>query len=1370
MVTPGPLDHLQLTFDRPMDETSFSLEEDIAEAESEGEPLTITEAVWLNDNRTLELRFDPITDEGSYAYIVLGAQISDLWGNELDQDRDLIPGEEYDDWYWSWLVIGNPPRVVSQAPTGSLTGPVSSVRIDFSSPMDITGFDPESALVAFTGPSGPVTVTGYSWGETGESLELRFEPQTAAGHYEIVLGPQIPNAFGLLMDQNGNSTSGEVPGDRYTGTFDIAAGPRVSGHTPSGDQTDPVSQVTVTFNGPIDPATFTVDDVTIVGPAGNIAVSGAPTHLTGNDYRIQFAEQSLNGPYHVYVGPHIADMSGQKMDQDCDLIVGEDPDDRYDAAFTRVDVKGPRITGATPAQPVQAPLDHLDVTFSEAIRAESFDPADVVITGPAGAIAATGVEPLDAEDFPRPLPGADGGRNLPLRHRPGDPGWGVELDGPGQGRAEAEPHDQYTAVVAVDMSGPVVTAHSLTDVQNNPVRSFELTFNEEINPATFTAALVTVAGPEGSKPAEKVEQVAVNRFRVKIPGVAADATFRVTVAPAVADVAGNPLAAPYEFEFVQRLPDLVVTGSYYPEECVPGQRVDFQWTVTNQGLGAASGTWTDVILLSPNAQGTDAVEVGRLPFNWTVAPGASYTRADTFAVPADARGSYWVVVRTDALDQLPEVGGANNDSVRTPPLTVTQRAYPDLQVTDVAAPLELNAGEASMIAWTVRNAGTGATSAGAWKDGIFLSADATLDPADVRLASVRNPDFLAIGESYRQTQEVTIPSALLGGSYYVLVVADVDKQVQEFDLEDNNAAAAGQASEIVAPPPPVMSVTDVQAHPPSAPDEYATFTWTITNTGGTTITTGWAGNGWDDGLALSRDAVYQVNQDYWLGSHTYWNGLPLAPGKSYTSTGTAEHPIPPWAPGDYYVIVIPDTHWGAGSGFGQSTIARDYGVLPVRIEYSLPDLVPVSLTAPGTGVAGQKLAVQWRVENHDAGPTRAAQWTDEVYLSSDNVLDAGDVRLGSAAQSGPLYATAGYERTAQVKIPANTPEGRYYVFVKTDVTNAVVESSETNNVLGSAGQVEIVHILSDLQAVAAQGPATGTAGAAVSVSWSVQNTGRDATDAGRWTDAVYLSAIPAFDPAQARRLQAFVHTGALAPLGQYDRTEAVPLPAEIEGTYYLFLVIDAEEDVFEESGEENNVCPLGTSLVIADPAADLAVQQFIVPVAPVAGEPLNVTWRVLNQGEREAVPAWQDAVYLSADETLDPKQDRQVGTVDHTAAVAVGQDYQVDGGLAGLRLPDDIEGRYYLFLVVDSGAKLYEKRRLANNVTMQPIDIVDRAPDSGGQLAHDARDGDCRRADCGAVPRDQQRERSGVRPLEGCALPLQRQRLRCQDRQVVRRV
>ena len=63
--------------------------------------------------------------------------------------------------------------------------------------------------------------------------------------------------------------------------------------------------------------------------------------------------------------------------------------------------------------------------------------------------------------------------------------------------------------------------------------------------------------------------------------------------------------------------------------------------------------------------------------------------------------------------------------------------------------------------------------------------------------------------------------------------------------------------------------------------------------------------------------------------------------------------------------------------------------------------------------------------------TSPTAWDDKVYLSADDILDSGDVLLGSLRHIGTLHTQASYSALLTPDLPDGI-QGTYYVFVKTD--------------------------------------------------------------------------------------------------------------------------------------------------------------------------------------------------------------------------------------------------------------------------------------------------------------------------------------------------
>jgi subtilisin-like proprotein convertase family protein len=101
----------------------------------------------------------------------------------------------------------------------------------------------------------------------------------------------------------------------------------------------PTNRLRVTFDGPVEPMTFTTADVQFFNPQGQpIAVTNVvdvtPTPPPGqgnqhNIYDIFFASQTAVGNYTIKIGPAVSDSAGNLMNQNGNLVNGEVPADQF---------------------------------------------------------------------------------------------------------------------------------------------------------------------------------------------------------------------------------------------------------------------------------------------------------------------------------------------------------------------------------------------------------------------------------------------------------------------------------------------------------------------------------------------------------------------------------------------------------------------------------------------------------------------------------------------------------------------------------------------------------------------------------------------------------------------------------------------------------------------------------------------------------------------------------------------------------------------------------------------------------------------------------------------------------------------------------
>jgi parallel beta-helix repeat protein len=101
---PSPVDHIDFTFDRQMDQQSFVLS-DIESFTGPNGDLIATGFTWV-DPRTLRITFDSQSVLGAYE-VVLKPSIADIGGNLLDQNGSGVTGEDPGDDYTADFILAD---------------------------------------------------------------------------------------------------------------------------------------------------------------------------------------------------------------------------------------------------------------------------------------------------------------------------------------------------------------------------------------------------------------------------------------------------------------------------------------------------------------------------------------------------------------------------------------------------------------------------------------------------------------------------------------------------------------------------------------------------------------------------------------------------------------------------------------------------------------------------------------------------------------------------------------------------------------------------------------------------------------------------------------------------------------------------------------------------------------------------------------------------------------------------------------------------------------------------------------------------------------------------------------------------------------
>ncbi|WP_404783509.1 putative Ig domain-containing protein [Altericista sp. CCNU0014] len=757
-------------------------------------------------------------------------------------------------------------------------------------------------------------------------------------------------------------------------------------------------------------------------------------------------------------------------------------------------------------------------------------------------------------------------------------------------------------------------------------------------------------------------------------------------------------------------PDLVVTDIVAPTAIQSGSKIDVSWSVTNQGIGNAATQWTDQIFLqasgNPNAP---KIALGSFTYGNGLIAGQFYSRSEQFTVPSNLQGLYQVVVTTNANQSLFENGAtSNNTTIDDQTLLVSFPPRADLQVQTVEAPSTVSAGGTVSVKFTIINQGSVATATPNWQDSVYLSLDNVISSDDVLLGSLINGSALASGQSYQSETDALVVPRRFRGPVFLLVNADSGNRVDESPQEGNNVLAV--PLNVTPLPPSDLVTSDVVAPNQAFDGSRIEVRYKVTNKGiGESDRDSWTDTIWltrnpDRPSAKARDSAPDEIEDYLLATVTHNGSLKV--GESYDQVVTLTLPgkvtgewyITPWS--DAYDIVTEDTlSININPDDPNELDNNNYKARPITVLLTPPpDLVVSSVVAPAQAKGGDTFQVSWTVTNAGNSETSDRQWTDKVYLSDRPTLDAPNAKtwiLGEVQRQSGLGQGQSYTQSLNVTL---SPEvSGQYVIVVTDVLKQAWEGPyEDNNATNRATAVTPIPADLVVRSIATQ-PANFS-GERTTVEWTVENAGGPMWSGTRyWTDEVWISPDPTFIKERATLLGKFAYAPA-QPLGtgaSYTQRQDVVLPRGIDGKYYLYVSTNVPQEglgtlnnegslkIYTATAYEdqsNNRSQASIPVQYREP--DLQVTNLVVPVsAPNSGQTIPVSWTVTNTGTRATREnRWQDRVYLSRDASLDIS-DVVLLEVERKGALDIGASYSQT---ATLRLPDGIEGDFYLLAFADA--------------------------------------------------------------------------------------
>jgi len=431
------------------------------------------------------------------------------------------------------------------------------------------------------------------------------------------------------------------------------------------------------------------------------------------------------------------------------------------------------------------------------------------------------------------------------------------------------------------------------------------------------------------------------------------------------------------------------------------------------------------------------------------------------------------------------------------------------------------------------------------------------------------------------------------------------------------------------------------------------------------------------------------------------------------------------AAGTWYVIVWVDATDVVSEGNEENNLKTASSILQIDPQASLkPDLTVDELVVP-TGATlsqGQNLNYQLVIKN--VGQADAKPFKFAAYLSTDTVLDpAGDVKI-TDDNTTTIFSLAAGDSRSFVKafpLPLDLPDADYYVIVRVDSSDQIVEGDESNNQRVSTKPVPIQYQEAegvDLELSSFDVLTTIVyLGGSVSTRAVVRNLGTQDSPAFSYT--FFLSKEPFLNPNTDFDLGSF-NAPKIPAKTEVTLESLVKVDESLEledGTYYLSLYVDRPNAVKEI--DDSNNARTDTSGVELTHTKNVDLEAVAVEFHPnevEAGQQVTISHTVKNNGSSDS-GGFFTAIVLAKDATLSTAAE-QAGTQFVIARVPVGGvgpgqtlDFVTKVAIPAA-LPHDLS-QYHVAVVVDDGNAVKGELSETNNAQVSP-DVLTVTGTEGG--------------------------------------------------------
>ena len=251
----------------------------------------------------------------------------------------------------------------------------------------------------------------------------------------------------------------------------------------------------------------------------------------------------------------------------------------------------------------------------------------------------------------------------------------------------------------------------------------------------------------------------------------------------------NTRAIPFTIGGGSGLPDLrAFNFNFTSNDIIAGERVNYNFEISNLGNAPIPNNFsTKIYISSDDMISSDDFQGGTL-LTGNFAAGLSTKRiSSSIVIPSYlTTGNYYFLLELDFDNQIEEQNENNNFLAALFPVTSNGANSVDLEIYQVNIFQTIfKEGDPISNNYGIRNNGT--DDSGAFTHGMYLSTDQIFSPDDLDLSlngQNRSPNFTG-GRVFQTAVSTTTFPSVPAGEYYILVVADSENEVIEYN-EFNN--------------------------------------------------------------------------------------------------------------------------------------------------------------------------------------------------------------------------------------------------------------------------------------------------------------------------------------------------------------------------------------------------------------------------------------------------------------------------------------------------------------------------------------------------------------------------------------------------------